>query len=134
VRSTSPAKARQACSQKPAKPARNSPPAVAQRNTTLPSQRCSCPPVDTKRSDRSRNGTGGDTCGNPCGARVDPSWFGFMMLVKPVAPFTRTGLARFLDEMARRNGGRVLAPEGDKLGDYVVSDYLRRRSGRNRSA
>jgi uncharacterized protein with von Willebrand factor type A (vWA) domain len=43
-------------------------------------------------------------------------------------------LARFLDEMARRNGGRVLAPEGDRLGDYVVSDYLRRRSGRNRSA
>ena len=43
-------------------------------------------------------------------------------------------LARFLDEMARRNGGRVLAPEGDKLGDYVVSDYLRRRSGRHRSA
>jgi uncharacterized protein with von Willebrand factor type A (vWA) domain len=42
-------------------------------------------------------------------------------------------LARFLDDMARRNGGRVLAPEGDRLGDYVVSDYLRRRSGRSRS-
>lgn len=41
-------------------------------------------------------------------------------------------LARFLDDMARRNGGRVLAPEGDRLGDYVVSDYLRRRSGRTR--
>ena len=39
-------------------------------------------------------------------------------------------LAQFLDDVARRNGGRVLAPEGDRLGDYVVSDYLKRRSGR----
>ncbi len=43
-------------------------------------------------------------------------------------------LAQFLDDVARRNGGRVLAPEGDRLGDYVVSDYLRRRQGRRRSA
>jgi uncharacterized protein with von Willebrand factor type A (vWA) domain len=44
-------------------------------------------------------------------------------------------LAQFLDDIARRNGGRVLAPEGDRLGDYVVSDYLKRRSGtRRRSA
>ena len=43
-------------------------------------------------------------------------------------------LADFLDRMARRNGGRVLAPTGDRLGDYVVSDYLRRRGGRRRSA
>ncbi len=43
-------------------------------------------------------------------------------------------LARFLDDVARRNGGRVLAPEGDRLGDYVVSDYLRSRQGRRRSA
>jgi len=43
-------------------------------------------------------------------------------------------LAQFLDDMARRNGGRVLAPEGDRLGDYVVSDYLKRRAGRSRSA
>jgi uncharacterized protein with von Willebrand factor type A (vWA) domain len=43
-------------------------------------------------------------------------------------------LARFLDDIARRNGGRVLAPEGDRLGDYVVSDYLKRRQGRRRSA
>jgi len=42
-------------------------------------------------------------------------------------------LAQFLDDVARRNGGRVLAPEGDKLGDYVVSDYLKRRSGRRRA-
>jgi len=43
-------------------------------------------------------------------------------------------LAQFLDDVARRNGGRVLAPEGDRLGDYVVSDYLRRRQGRRRTA
>lgn len=38
-------------------------------------------------------------------------------------------LARFLDDMARRNGGRVLAPATERLGDYVVSDYVRMRSG-----
>ena len=43
-------------------------------------------------------------------------------------------LAAFLDDIARRNGGRVLAPEGDRLGDYVVSDYLKRRQGRRRTA
>ena len=43
-------------------------------------------------------------------------------------------LAEFLDQMARRNGGRVLAATGDRLGDYVVTDYLRRRQGRRRSA
>ena len=42
-------------------------------------------------------------------------------------------LAQFLDDVARRNGGRVLAPEGDKLGDYVVSDYLQRRKGHRRT-
>ena len=42
-------------------------------------------------------------------------------------------LAQFLDDVARRNGGRVLAPEGDRLGDYVVSDYLKRRGGRRRA-
>jgi uncharacterized protein with von Willebrand factor type A (vWA) domain len=42
-------------------------------------------------------------------------------------------LAQFLDDVARRNGGRVLAPEGDRLGDYVVSDYLNRRKGRRRA-
>lgn len=40
-------------------------------------------------------------------------------------------LERFLDAMARRNGGRVLAAHADRLGDYVVSDYMRtRRSSR----
>ena len=37
-------------------------------------------------------------------------------------------LARFLDAMARRNGGKVLAPATDRLGDYVISDYVRTRS------
>ncbi len=39
-------------------------------------------------------------------------------------------LAHFLDAVARRNGGRVLAASSQRLGDYVVSDYLRRRRGR----
>ncbi len=38
------------------------------------------------------------------GKRTDCSWFGFMMLVRPGAPFTRTDLARFLD--ARKIGNR----------------------------
>ncbi len=39
-------------------------------------------------------------------------------------------LARFLDTMARRNGGKVLATDPDRLGDYVVSDYVQtRKSG-----
>ena len=37
-------------------------------------------------------------------------------------------LARFLDEMARRNGGKVLAPTTDRLGDYVISDFMRSRN------
>jgi len=41
-------------------------------------------------------------------------------------------LAQFLDDMARRNGGRVLAATGEQLGDYVVTDYVRRRQGRGR--
>jgi uncharacterized protein with von Willebrand factor type A (vWA) domain len=40
------------------------------------------------------------------------------------------GLARFLDGMARRNGGRVLAVSPTRLGDYVVSDYVRARRSR----
>ena len=36
-------------------------------------------------------------------------------------------LERFLDAMARRNGGRVLAANADRLGDYVVRDYVRTR-------
>ena len=40
------------------------------------------------------------------GPRCAPSWFGFMMLVKPKAPFTRTELARHLD--GQRIGNRML--------------------------
>ena len=40
------------------------------------------------------------------------------------------GLERFVDALARRAGGRVLAPSLDHLGQYVVSDYLRARTGR----
>jgi uncharacterized protein with von Willebrand factor type A (vWA) domain len=39
-------------------------------------------------------------------------------------------LEAFVQEVARRNGGRVLAPSASRLGEYVVSDYLRRRRGR----
>lgn len=39
-------------------------------------------------------------------------------------------LERFLDAMARRNGGRVLSVDADRLGDYVVTDYVRSRQAR----
>jgi uncharacterized protein with von Willebrand factor type A (vWA) domain len=40
-------------------------------------------------------------------------------------------LEHFLDQMARRNGGRVLSASADRLGEYAVSDYVRtRRSAR----
>ncbi|MFA1541222.1 vWA domain-containing protein [Actinomadura monticuli] len=39
-------------------------------------------------------------------------------------------LVSFVEEVARRNGGRVFAPDADRLGEYVVSDYLRVRRGR----
>ncbi len=44
------------------------------------------------------------------------------------------GLARFVDAVARRNGGRVLTPEPSRLGEYVVADYLRARRRRRRTA
>lgn len=40
------------------------------------------------------------------------------------------GLARFVDAIARRSGGRVFTPELGRLGEYVVADYLRARRGR----
>ncbi len=40
------------------------------------------------------------------------------------------GLARFVDAIARRAGGRVFTPSVDRLGEYVVSDYLQARRGR----
>jgi uncharacterized protein with von Willebrand factor type A (vWA) domain len=39
-------------------------------------------------------------------------------------------LVSFVQEVARRNGGRVFAPTPDRLGEYVVRDYLRVRRGR----
>jgi uncharacterized protein with von Willebrand factor type A (vWA) domain len=44
------------------------------------------------------------------------------------------GLARFIDAVAKRNGGRVFTPDLDRLGDFVVADYLRARRGFRRSA
>jgi uncharacterized protein with von Willebrand factor type A (vWA) domain len=41
------------------------------------------------------------------------------------------GLRRFVDAVARRNGGRVFTPSAADLGAYVVSDYLRARRGRS---
>jgi uncharacterized protein with von Willebrand factor type A (vWA) domain len=42
-------------------------------------------------------------------------------------------LVAFVEEVARRNGGRVFSPGPDRLGDYVVSDYLNARRGRRRA-
>ncbi len=42
------------------------------------------------------------------------------------------GLARFVDAIARRCGGRVFTPDADRLGEYVVADYLSSRRGRTR--
>src|SRR3954454_15019469 len=39
------------------------------------------------------------------------------------------GLVRFVETVARRNGGRVFASDADRLGEYVVSDYIRARRG-----
>jgi uncharacterized protein with von Willebrand factor type A (vWA) domain len=36
-------------------------------------------------------------------------------------------LRAFVEEVARRNGGRVFSPDTDRLGEYVVSDFLRTR-------
>ena len=41
-------------------------------------------------------------------------------------------LSSFVDEVARRNGGRVLRALPDSLGEYVVSDFLRSRRERSR--
>ena len=41
-------------------------------------------------------------------------------------------LISFVDEVARRNGGRVLRAMPDSLGEYVVSDFLRARRERRK--
>ncbi len=38
-------------------------------------------------------------------------------------------LQAFVEEVARRNGGRVFSPSPERLGEYVVSDFMRRRGG-----
>ncbi|MCA1839926.1 MAG: hypothetical protein LC723_06300, partial [Actinobacteria bacterium] len=37
------------------------------------------------------------------------------------------GLTRFMDELARRTGGRVFQTAGQDIGDYVLRDFVRRR-------
>ncbi len=44
------------------------------------------------------------------------------------------GLARFIEQMAKRVDGRVVAPELEDLGAAVVGSYLGSRGGRDRSA
>ncbi len=41
-------------------------------------------------------------------------------------------LTAFVEEVARRNGGRVLRAMADSLGEYVVRDFMRSRNQRNR--
>jgi uncharacterized protein with von Willebrand factor type A (vWA) domain len=42
-------------------------------------------------------------------------------------------LVDFMREVGRRNGGRLFLPKPGALGEYVVADYLRSRSGRRRA-
>ena len=41
-------------------------------------------------------------------------------------------LVAFMQEVGRRNGGRVFQPKRGTLGEYVVADYLVNRRGRRR--
>jgi uncharacterized protein with von Willebrand factor type A (vWA) domain len=43
-------------------------------------------------------------------------------------------LVAFMQEVGRRNGGRVFQPKRGALGEYVVADYLKSRRGRRRAA
>jgi uncharacterized protein with von Willebrand factor type A (vWA) domain len=43
-------------------------------------------------------------------------------------------LVEFVHGIAARNGGRVLSPDPERLGEYVVEDYLRARRGRSAPA
>jgi uncharacterized protein with von Willebrand factor type A (vWA) domain len=42
-------------------------------------------------------------------------------------------LVEFVESLAARNGGRVFSPDPARLGEFVVSDYLRARRGRRRA-
>ena len=41
-------------------------------------------------------------------------------------------LTAFVDNVARRNGGRVLRAQPERLGEYVVRDFLRTRRAERR--
>ena len=41
-------------------------------------------------------------------------------------------LTAFVDEVARRNGGRVLHAQPERLGEFVVKDFLRTRRAHRR--
>jgi uncharacterized protein with von Willebrand factor type A (vWA) domain len=43
------------------------------------------------------------------------------------------GLVHFVHDITRRAGGRVFQPDPDRLGEYVVADYLRARRGSRRA-
>lgn len=43
-------------------------------------------------------------------------------------------LVQFMQEVGRRNGGRVFQPKRGALGEFVVADYLSSRRGRRRAA
>jgi uncharacterized protein with von Willebrand factor type A (vWA) domain len=43
-------------------------------------------------------------------------------------------MVSFMQEVGRRNGGRVFLPKPGALGEYVVADYLRSRGGRRRAS
>jgi uncharacterized protein with von Willebrand factor type A (vWA) domain len=40
------------------------------------------------------------------------------------------GLVHFVHDLTERAGGRVFQPDPERLGEYVVADYLRTRRGR----
>jgi uncharacterized protein with von Willebrand factor type A (vWA) domain len=40
-------------------------------------------------------------------------------------------LVQFMSEVARRNGGRLFLPAPGRLGEYLVTQYLRARTGRS---
>ena len=69
----------------------------------------------------------------PADARVW-CWFKLDRQKKPTAIFMLADDARlsaFVDNVARRNGGRVLQAAPERLGEYVIRDFLRTRgSGR----
>jgi CDP-6-deoxy-D-xylo-4-hexulose-3-dehydrase len=72
------------------------------------------PPVERKLSSTGSGTFDFDSCfaWDGSGCRTDTSWFGFMLRVKPSAPFTHTDLGRHLDQQKIGNrmffGGNLL--------------------------